>query len=314
MAPETSERRSGQLELAKVCANVAFVLRRVQRIELPRQRKQVLRECLTSSLQLLEELLDKPVPPKFVLGGGVPLLSRLATRAPAETLPRRHDRQGVHVACDVGGDGGSGQDVQAQDEPEDRAAREPRFGEASPLGPHVDAGCEAATDDAGDEPEDRAVGKSREGGIAEVSPPGPHVDAGCEAATDAGGERGADQELRAKREVAEDTGGAQCCREPGSGNDTSMGGLAAGSGGNHGSYEEPPDVPWWEQKPGSDDSGFTALEPSDIEDFVAWSDAEIARAYAAGEDLPQTREATGFGSQRFGYYTWRNKYKGEVAD
>ena len=92
------------------------------------------------------------------------------------------------------------------------------------------------------------------------------------------------------------------------------GGLAAGSGGNHGSYEEPPDVPWWEQKPGSDDSGFTALEPSDLEDFVAWSDAEIARAYAAGEDLPQTREATGFGSQRCGYYTWRNSYKGEVAD
>ena len=47
---------------------------------------------------------------------------------------------------------------------------------------------------------------------------------------------------------------------------------------------------------------------------VAWSDAAVARAYAAGEDLPQTREATGFGSQRFGYYTWRNNYQGEVAD
>ena len=89
--------------------------------------------------------------------------------------------------------------------------------------------------------------------------------------------------------------------------------VEASAPGTHGDAAcgaAPTEMPWWEQKSGSDDSGFTAIEPSDIEDFVAWSDAEVAKAYAAGEDLPQTREATGFGSQRFGYYTGRNNHKG----
>ena len=163
MAPETSWRRSGQLELAKVISNVAFVLRRVQRIDLPRQRRHVLDECLTASLQLLEELLDKPAPSKFVLGGGVPMLARLATRAPTSTMP---DKQGEQVDSGGRGDGGIGSWLQKKREwvPNVQAA------EFVPGQLH--------RVDEGDEPEDRAVFP------AGVSVAKPQVDDGSNTVTD----------------------------------------------------------------------------------------------------------------------------------